>query len=673
MASEPKQHDRAATDRAVAALVGQRLGRFHVRRVLGAGSMAHVLEAEDVTLQRAVALKVLPYDKQADPRRRTAQSQFLREARAAANVVHPAIVQVFEVGIAEGFLFIAMELLEAGNLQAHVDEHGPLEPQRVVEFGRQAADALAAAHERGVLHRDLKPANLMLATDGRIKLADFGLARLARDEGFELPWKVVGTPRYMAPENVKGRYSQASDLFSLGATLWFALTGAPPFDIEKLEHVAEVQRERRLPELGLQMPHVPRALWAALERAMSRQPDERFDDARRFAEALQAIDLSPVRAGRPARSRRGRDRRRRTQRKSFAVPRWLYHVGPAVLIIAIALTVWLVRRGSAPSSVPAPTPPVAVEPAPSPSVEPVSQQPEPAQPVVDEPSPTLPEAIEETLTEVTVEPVSPVEPTPRVEPTPAVPREAEPLDAADRAALEHAAASGRAVRVRGRVVSVDYQLDASPKRAELVFADAEFRVIIGSRFFGPMTQKFGGKRGSGIVGREIIITGKVQQIDAALRLTIDTTRHVESLGEPDEAIAQRYAQQTAAEPADSPEEQAADEATEPAEPPIEAADTQRIKQLLTQGDDTPHTIVGRVVGKPALRSDGSLVVRLRSQLNLVVVCDPSLRPGLEKKFGPRAAALSTRTIRARGSVRQDSGRAPQVEVVTLGDLKLIRP
>lgn len=643
MSNGPTHHDRHDTDRAVAALIGRRLGRFRVLRLLGAGSMAHVLEADDVTLQRRVALKVLPYDKDADPHRRAAQSQFLREARAAANVVHPAIVQVYEVGLADGFLFIAMELLEAGNLQGLVDEQGPPDWRRVVALGRRAADALAAAHRAGVLHRDIKPANLMFPDDRRVKLADFGLAQRIGD-AFELPWKVVGTPRYMAPENASGCYSEASDLFSLGATLWFSLAGSPPFEIEKLAHVAEVQRERRLPDLALRMPHVPCDLWVALETAMAREPGDRFDHARAFADALRAIDTSP---SRPA---------RRRPRPRPVTPRWPFAAAPVVLAVLVGLVFWLSRPDSPPTSSPASEPEVAVDAPAPPVIEPEPAAVEP--PVVDETPVAMP---------VEVEPI--VDNPPPVEQTPVV-LEVEPIDATDRDALVRAAEIGEAVRVRGRVVSMDYRLDTSPKRAELVFVDADLRVIIESRFFGAMTVKFGGTRGSGIVGREVVVTGKLVPADERFRITPPSTRAIESLSAPDPAIAQRYTESLETEA----EEQADVEAIAPRdEPPIESTDTQALRQLIAQNDKEPVTIAGRVVGKPAIRGDGTLVIRLNSQVGLIVVCDRSMRAAIEKRFGSRASSLAGRSVSVRGILEVESGRAPQLRPASADDLGLIRP
>ncbi|MFD4599787.1 serine/threonine-protein kinase [Streptomyces sp. NPDC058464] len=204
--------------------------RYVLGRLLGTGGMGQVWEAQDETLGRRVAVKVLA----APAADATAAERFIREARAAARLSHPGIVAVFDVGQeSDGRLFMVMELVEGRSLDELLREHGPLPAERVAGIGARTAHALAAAHAAGVIHRDVKPANLLLAADsGTVKVADFGIAVLADDTATALTSTsaLIGTVPYIAPERALGRpATPASDLYALGCVLYEALAGHPPF------------------------------------------------------------------------------------------------------------------------------------------------------------------------------------------------------------------------------------------------------------------------------------------------------------------------------------------------------------------------------------------------------------------------------------------------------------
>ena len=208
-----------------------RLGTYEVKGVLGRGGMGIVLKAFDPALNRNVAIKVLsaPLASCGAARRR-----FLREARAAAAVVHVHVVSVFAVVETSGLPFLVMEYVPGRSLQDRLDRLGPLSLQEVLRIGMQTAAGLAAAHAQGLVHRDVKPANILLENGvERVKLTDFGLARAAADAGLTQSGVVAGTPNYMAPEQARGESTDhRADLFSLGSTLYAMCTGHPPFRAE---------------------------------------------------------------------------------------------------------------------------------------------------------------------------------------------------------------------------------------------------------------------------------------------------------------------------------------------------------------------------------------------------------------------------------------------------------
>lgn len=256
--------------------VGKKFGRFKLLRQLGEGSMGRVILAEDVNLHRVVALKVLRKRIKGMDDEQAVQ-QFLREARGAATLDHPNVVKIFEINEHDGWWYIAMELVEGQTLAQVVKAAGPLSPAKACVITGDAATALEVAHEHGVIHRDVKPSNLMITRQGRCKLTDFGLVRLdSTVDPFELHDKSVGTPKFMAPEVIQRKQQGAAlDIYSLGATFYFALTGRPPYIGEKVSHILRQHTDAPPPNLMQVLPNCPPSLAALLQRMMSKEPTER--------------------------------------------------------------------------------------------------------------------------------------------------------------------------------------------------------------------------------------------------------------------------------------------------------------------------------------------------------------------------------------------------------------
>jgi serine/threonine-protein kinase len=262
-----------------------RLGWYEVKGVLGCGGMGVVLKAFDPSLSRNVAIKVLtpPFATSGAARRR-----FLREARAAAAVVHEHVVAVHAVVETESFPFLVMEYVPGRSLQDRLDAQGPLALAEVLRIGMQTAAGLAAAHAQGLVHRDVKPANILLENGvERVRLTDFGLARAAADAGLTQSGVVIGTPNYMAPEQARGeRADHRADLFSLGSTLYAACAGHPPFRAENavavLRRVSD-DEPRPLREINAE---VPAWLEAIIAKLHAKNLDERFQSASEVADLL---------------------------------------------------------------------------------------------------------------------------------------------------------------------------------------------------------------------------------------------------------------------------------------------------------------------------------------------------------------------------------------------------
>ncbi|MBO2448276.1 protein kinase [Actinomadura barringtoniae] len=207
-------------------------GRYRLVSVVGRGGMGTVWRAVDEVLHRDVAIKEVQLtDSAGDAERESRHERTLREARATARLNHPGVVTVHDVVDEDDRPWIVMELVAARSLQEIIDADGSLPPERVAEIGRQVVGALSAAHAIGIMHRDVKPANVLLASDGRAVLTDFGIAHIAGDATLTSTGGLLGSPAYMSPQRINGeRATPAADMWGLGATLYAAVEGRPPFD-----------------------------------------------------------------------------------------------------------------------------------------------------------------------------------------------------------------------------------------------------------------------------------------------------------------------------------------------------------------------------------------------------------------------------------------------------------
>ncbi len=271
-------------------LAGRRIGDFDILRRIGVGAMAEVYQAEQLSLQRQVALKILRPELARDP---TYVRRFRREAQAVARLVHPNIVQIFEVGNREDLHYIAVEYVPGLNLRQWLQKNGPPDLRTALIIMRQAAAALAKAAEHGIIHRDIKPENILITHALEVKVADFGLARLrSGEEGVELTrvGMTMGTPLYMSPEQIEGRPLDArSDIYSLGVTCYHMLAGEPPFRGETPLAVA-VQHLKKNPDpLENHRPDLPPALCRTVHQMMAKTPEQRFSSAKVLLSQLRRI------------------------------------------------------------------------------------------------------------------------------------------------------------------------------------------------------------------------------------------------------------------------------------------------------------------------------------------------------------------------------------------------
>jgi YVTN family beta-propeller protein len=271
-------------------VVGSELAGYQIEALIGRGGMGAVYRAEELALGRKVALKVIAPELAEDSRFR---DRFLRESRIAASLDHPHIVPIFKAGDEDDALYLAMRYVEGTDLSKLLRESGALAPRRAIDLLEQVAEALDAAHEKGLVHRDVKPSNVLMAVAGgkeHCYLADFGLTkRTGSLSGISAPGDVVGTLEYVAPEQITGGDVEArADLYSLGCVLYECLTGQPPFpratDVALLwAHVHE--EPQRASEVR---PELPRAIDAVFTRALAKEPPRRFETAGELVSAARS-------------------------------------------------------------------------------------------------------------------------------------------------------------------------------------------------------------------------------------------------------------------------------------------------------------------------------------------------------------------------------------------------
>ena len=324
---------------------GTKLGPYEIIAPLGAGGMGEVYRARDTRLGRDVALKILPdsFAREADRLRR-----FEQEARAVAALNHPNILAIHDIGQHEGSPFLVSELIEGESLRAALD--GGAVPQRkTIEYGVQIAHGLAAAHEKGIVHRDLKPENIFVTKDGRIKILDFGLAKLAQKAGAEpdevtltsshtAAGLVLGTASYMAPEQVRGEAADPrTDIFAFGAVLYEMLSGVRAFRRDTAAETMTAVLKDDPPELLDPGRLVSPALERIVRRCLEKNPEQRFQSARDLSFALSA--LSGTETSSVARAAAA-------PRRAPLLPR----LAVALALVAVAAATWFVARRPQPTT-----------------------------------------------------------------------------------------------------------------------------------------------------------------------------------------------------------------------------------------------------------------------------------------------------------------------------------
>ena len=259
--------------------------RYELHDLLATGGMAQVWRALDRTLDRWVAVKIL-HGHLADDESFVAR--FRHEARAAARLNHRCIVSVYDTVSTDQIDAIVMELVRGVTLRERLEEQGSIRPARSVEIAADVADALEAAHRSGIVHRDVKPANIMLADDGRVLVADFGIAKAEGGGDLTSTGSVLGTAKYVAPEQLQGENADPrTDVYALGAVLYEMLAGVPPFDSDTEAATALARLHQDPPALADRDVVVPQWLDTVVGKALDRRPDHRFATAGLMAEALR--------------------------------------------------------------------------------------------------------------------------------------------------------------------------------------------------------------------------------------------------------------------------------------------------------------------------------------------------------------------------------------------------
>lgn len=269
-------------------LIGKTLAQYHILEHLGKGSMAQVYKARHLGLERVSALKII--DPRLVARRPGIRDQFWAEARAAANLAHPHVVTIHNLGTDGGFHFIEMEYVPGSlSLRDSLVKGGPFEPTRAARLVRQVLKALAAAHAAGLVHRDVKPANVLLTPEGNAKLADFGLAQ-ARSKLAGADQPLAGTPTFMAPELFGGTpASPQSDLYAVGVMFYSLLTGRLPFRADRIDALIRMHRSQPVPDIRQIAPGVNPRLAAIIERCLAKSPADRYATADELGDEIQLL------------------------------------------------------------------------------------------------------------------------------------------------------------------------------------------------------------------------------------------------------------------------------------------------------------------------------------------------------------------------------------------------
>ena len=263
--------------------------RYEILGKIGTGGMADVYKAKDHKLNRFVAVKVLKPEFREDT---TFIRKFRSEAQAAAGLTHPNIVNVFDVGDDEGVYYIVMELIEGITLKEYIAKKGKLSIKEATSIAIQVSMGLEAAHNHGIVHRDVKPQNIIISTDGKVKVTDFGIARAASSN--TISSNVMGSVHYSSPEQVRGGYSdEKSDIYSLGITMFEMLTGRVPFNGETTVAIAIKHIQEEMPSPKEFVPEIPSSVASIVLKCCQKSPDRRYQNMEELIADLKQSLINP--------------------------------------------------------------------------------------------------------------------------------------------------------------------------------------------------------------------------------------------------------------------------------------------------------------------------------------------------------------------------------------------
>ena len=266
------------------------LGRYEIVAELGKGAMGVVYKADDPMLNRTVAIKTINMAEAEQDGVAEYEARFLHEAKAAGGLNHPNIIIVYDIGKSGSLVYMAMEYVEGKELRHMLTQGQTLPITKAADIAAQVADGLAYAHEHHVIHRDIKPANILITPDGRAKIADFGIARMRSTETRTQTGVIMGSPKYLSPEQVVGkRADHRSDIFSLGVILYQCLTGATPFNGEGLSALMyQIEKHDPAPPSSIN-PKIPIMLDYILAKVLAKSPESRYQSATDLAKDLRDL------------------------------------------------------------------------------------------------------------------------------------------------------------------------------------------------------------------------------------------------------------------------------------------------------------------------------------------------------------------------------------------------
>ena len=269
-------------------MIGNRIGgRYEVLKYIGGGGMSKVYLANDIILDRHVAIKVLNYDfsNEEELKRR-----FMREAISATSLTHPHIVNIFDVGEEGELHYLVMEYVEGQTLKEYINENGPLEPDKAVPIMRQLVSAISNAHFNGIIHRDIKPQNILMDADGNLKITDFGIAMALSATAHTKTNSVIGTVHYLSPEQARGGMAtKKSDIYSLGIVLYELLTGRLPFSGESAVAIALKHLQEETPSVRRVFPDIPQSVENVILKATAKDAKYRYASADAMQEDLSTV------------------------------------------------------------------------------------------------------------------------------------------------------------------------------------------------------------------------------------------------------------------------------------------------------------------------------------------------------------------------------------------------